>query len=248
MQVPGEILDHVHHSRRQDIGAVGEDVRERVAQEAQALAYGYAALQQEGPDLVDDGGALADQAGTNPMQCLQVELVDTLGGDKAHGGTLYGLGLARAIRARPHRALPQQNEEWGKSFVGLVPDFELTFERCEVLGSLAHLERNEKNSVQTGLAAQTQNAWTWMPVGRAGWHESNADKLLSDIQTEPMKSALLKAGFAKGDAEFLDLFVQNFKRIAGRMRWQGAHPACGTWLYSLRSPSRRRSRYAGSSV
>jgi hypothetical protein len=33
----------VHHSRRQDIGAVSEDVRERVAQEAQALAHGDAA-------------------------------------------------------------------------------------------------------------------------------------------------------------------------------------------------------------
>ena len=62
MQVPGETLDHVHHSRRQDIDAVSEDVRERVAQEAQALADGDAALEQEGPDLVDDGGALADQA------------------------------------------------------------------------------------------------------------------------------------------------------------------------------------------
>ena len=46
----------------------------------------------------------------------------------------------------------------------------------------------------------------------------NADKLLSDMQAEPMKSALLTAGFAKGDAEFLDLFVRNFKRIAARMR------------------------------
>jgi hypothetical protein len=58
-------LDHVHHSRRQDIDAVSEDVRERVAQEAQALADGDAALEQEGPDLVDDGGARPQSAGRN---------------------------------------------------------------------------------------------------------------------------------------------------------------------------------------
>lgn len=108
---------------------------------------------------------------------------------------------------------------WGKSFVGLAPDFELMFERFEVLGSLAHLERNEKDAVQEELAGNPQQGWAWMPVGRAGWHSSNADKLLSEIQAEPTKAALVKAGFAKGDPAFLDVFVTNFKRIAGRMRW-----------------------------
>ena len=32
----------------------------RMAQEAQALPHGDAALEQKGPDLVDDGGALTD--------------------------------------------------------------------------------------------------------------------------------------------------------------------------------------------
>ena len=34
-----------------------------------------------------------------------------------------------------------------------------------------------------------------------------------------MKSLLLKAVFANGDAEFLDLFILNFRRIASRIRW-----------------------------
>src|SRR3954447_26412104 len=59
------------------------------------------ALEQEGPDLIDDGGALADQARTNPMQRLQIELVDTLGGHESHGGTLhrlgYGFGVAEVV-------------------------------------------------------------------------------------------------------------------------------------------------------
>lgn len=107
---------------------------------------------------------------------------------------------------------------WGKSFVGLAPDFELMFERYEVLGSLAYLEGKDKASVQSQLAAQPPHDLVSMPVGRAGWHSSNADKLLSEMQAEPMKSAVLKAGFAKGDAAFLDLFIQNFKRIADRMQ------------------------------
>jgi hypothetical protein len=58
-----------------------------------------------------------------------------------------------------------------------------------------------------------------MPLGRAGWHTANAEKIIAEIQKDPMRSALIKAGFAKGDGEFLDAFVANFQRIAGRMRF-----------------------------
>ncbi len=109
--------------------------------------------------------------------------------------------------------------EWSKSFIGLAPDFELIFERFELLGSLAHLERNDKATVQQELLGEPRNGWAWMPVGRVGWHEANADQLVSEIQAEPTRDALTQAGFAKGDPEFVDLFVQNFRRLAGRMRW-----------------------------
>lgn len=109
--------------------------------------------------------------------------------------------------------------EWGKRFIGLTPDFELTFERFEILGALAHLERNTKADVQQELAGEPRHGWAWMPVGRVGWDERIADKLVSELQAEPMKAALVKAGFGKRDSEFIDVFVQNFRRIAGRMRW-----------------------------
>jgi hypothetical protein len=44
-------------------------------------------------------------------------------------------------------------------------------------------------------------------------------RLISEFQTEPLRSALIAAGFANGDPEFIDLFIRNFNRIAGRMRW-----------------------------
>jgi hypothetical protein len=54
--------------------ALGKDVRQFRAQEAGTLSYRDPALQQEGTNLVDDAGALADQPLTHPMQRLQVEL------------------------------------------------------------------------------------------------------------------------------------------------------------------------------
>jgi hypothetical protein len=109
--------------------------------------------------------------------------------------------------------------EWGKSFAGSGPDFELLLERFELLGSLAHFEKNGKADIQQSLSGGDRNAWTWMPAGREAWHEKNQRILIEELQAEPTKSALLKAGFAQSEGEFLDLFIQNFRYIAGRMSW-----------------------------
>lgn len=109
--------------------------------------------------------------------------------------------------------------DWSKSFIGLAYDFELIFDRFELLGSLAYLEQNNKAAVQAELAREPHNSFVRMPVGRVGWHAENADRLVAEIQAEPTKGALIRAGFAKGDPEFIDLFVLNFQRVAGRMRW-----------------------------
>jgi hypothetical protein len=93
------------------------------------------------------------------------------------------------------------------------------FERYEMLGSLAHLERNEKEGLKAEISGDPRQSWAFMPVGRAGWDSANAEKLVAEIQSDPMKSRLIEAGFAKADPEYLEMFVTNFKRVAGRMRW-----------------------------
>jgi hypothetical protein len=109
--------------------------------------------------------------------------------------------------------------EWGRSFVGLVPDFELMFERFEVLGSLAHLEKRQKDEVLTEMSASPPHGFCWMPIGRAFWDSRNGERLISEIQSEPFKVALVKSGFARGNAAFIDLFCQNFNRMARGLRW-----------------------------
>jgi hypothetical protein len=58
----------------------------------QSLPHRYPALQQESAHLIDHAGALTDQSLAHPMQRLQVELVDGLGGDELHGRALHRLG------------------------------------------------------------------------------------------------------------------------------------------------------------
>jgi hypothetical protein len=108
---------------------------------------------------------------------------------------------------------------WSKSFIGLTPDFVQLFEKFEMICALAHLEKNDKDAVRGSLAGDRQNGWTWMPIGRSAWHETYAVRIKAELRSDATKSALLKAGFAKGDPEFFDLFFENFSRIAGRPRW-----------------------------
>jgi hypothetical protein len=110
-------------------------------------------------------------------------------------------------------------EEWGQSFVGLIPDFERLFERFEMLGSLAYLEQNDKDTLKAALNGNPQQAFAWMPVGRAGWHTSNAQKIISEMQSEAPKKLYSAPDSRKAIRKFLELFVTNFSRVAGRMRW-----------------------------
>jgi hypothetical protein len=107
-----------------------------------------------------------------------------------------------------------------KSFAGVASDFEMMYARFELLGSLAHLEQHDDSNIESALAvAAPQANWMWMPVGRVGWDSANRERLAREIQSEPMRTALLKAGFARGSANFLELFLTNLGRIAERMRW-----------------------------
>jgi hypothetical protein len=106
-----------------------------------------------------------------------------------------------------------------KSFVGVSPDFELLFERFEMLASLAFLEATEEGVIEAALASPAPNGCIWMPVGRSGRHRDTCERLIKELQTEAMTKALLDAGFARGSKRHFELWVANFGRIAGRMRW-----------------------------
>jgi hypothetical protein len=110
--------------------------------------------------------------------------------------------------------------DWGKSFSSLEPDFEMMFERYEVLGSLIHFEGNDEARLEAGMAAASREPLTWMPLGRVGWHGKNLGKITEELKSEPIKQALLRDGYAKGKPRVLELFIENINRLASRMSWR----------------------------
>src|SRR5579863_2555486 len=90
--IASQIFNHANDTRRQDFWWRGQDTRQLGAQETLSLPYRNAALQQEGADLIDDAGALADQPLPYPVQRLQVELIGGLGRHEFHRWSLHRLG------------------------------------------------------------------------------------------------------------------------------------------------------------
>lgn len=110
---------------------------------------------------------------------------------------------------------------WCKSFSGAEANFELLFERFELMGSLAAFHENDEAQLEKAVeASEARNdVLAWMPVGRSGWHSAGARTLLQELEDETRIAELLKTGFAKGSRRFLQLFAENFKLCARRMSW-----------------------------
>ncbi len=106
---------------------------------------------------------------------------------------------------------------WRKRFAGLSPNFDLLFERYEMLGSLAHLEAAEKQCLQNVIADAENHIH--MSVGRSTWNAPVTNRLFDEFKTQDFRIALLQAGFARGDSDFIDLFLVNFTRNAKLVRY-----------------------------
>ena len=108
---------------------------------------------------------------------------------------------------------------WRSSFAGVSADFELVFERFELLAALAYLEECSEASLEQALTNTPHGPFARMPMVRAGWHDSSANSLIQEFQSETTITALLDAGFARNSRRFLELSMESFKRYVGKMSW-----------------------------
>ncbi len=109
-------------------------------------------------------------------------------------------------------------QDWSSSFAKLEPDFELMFERFEMLCSLAQLEATSSEHIAQSVHHQ-QIDFVWASVGRIGWHTQNLKKLTDELRSESFRNSILAAGFAKGKDDVLEIHVANIERVAARMAW-----------------------------
>jgi len=108
--------------------------------------------------------------------------------------------------------------QWRKSFVGVDAAFELLCERFEMLGALASLGKAGEAELEQQLATQGHMNFVWMPLGRVGWDSQVHRQLVQELKSDACSAELLRGGFARNSRKFLNLFIQNFNRVAGSMR------------------------------
>ena len=117
-----------------------KNVGQRGPQPGWSLCENQSSLEQERTQLVDDGSRSRDQAITNSMNGLQIELVIGLDGDEAHVLAFHGFGDRLCIHEvvlvglyerlhklgcnQPHimALLPQRASEEMRSGTRLQPD------------------------------------------------------------------------------------------------------------------------------
>lgn len=93
--------------------------------------------------------------------------------------------------------------DWSKSFAGLTDDFELLFDRFEIVTSLAYFERYTLAEVQQAKAnQQNHQQFIYTLAGRFGWRRSSYETVKQELQSETVKSKMLDSGFARGSPDF----------------------------------------------
>jgi len=138
------------------------------------------------------------------------------GGDNDYWKNLEGLQTRKTALSDN---LCELFGDWSGSFVGVLPNFEILVESWEILGSLAHLERFEIDEIEHELSRHASNGWAWFPIGRSGWHRDTRERILDDFLSDTMRPVLLDAGFGKGDDDFLQKCVANYRRLAHRIEF-----------------------------
>ena len=99
-----------------------------------------------------------------------------------------------------------------------MQDFEVLFERFEMLAAFAYLEATPESELEQALASPQGKVR--MPVGRIGWHSSSRERLVQELKAEATRKALIQAGFGMGSEKFTELFIDNLERLSDWMSWQ----------------------------
>jgi hypothetical protein len=93
-------------------------------------------------------------------------------------------------------------------------DYTRLFEKFEIIAGLVHLDvDSNKQYVET--AAQSNETFVRVPMGRALWDGSNREPVLRELASDESKAVLLQAGF--GDSTFLTAALQVLTRCMNYM-------------------------------
>jgi hypothetical protein len=110
------------------------------------------------------------------------------------------------------------SEGWTDDYLFAKGEYTTLFEHFELLGTLAYVTlSNDKASLQAAIQSPNRD-FVWAPMGRAAW-DGHTSRLIFDSWKGDLQPQLLKAGFARGDKDYLPLAIESIGRLASRINW-----------------------------
>ncbi|PTW38811.1 SIR2 family protein [Rhodovulum kholense] len=91
---------------------------------------------------------------------------------------------------------------------------------AEGLTAIRHLEATEKACLQEALSQlEHVRNYLWAPVGRGGWSYRYHENISKRFDDDEFVTVLAKAGFGRGDTEFIKLAIESYKRLLANLHW-----------------------------
>jgi hypothetical protein len=109
-------------------------------------------------------------------------------------------------------------EGWTVDYLFTKGVYTSLFEHFELLGTLAYITlSNDKVTLQAAIQSPNRD-FVWAPIGRAAWDGHTSRPILESWKGD-LQPLLLKAGFARGDQDYLPLAIDSISRLASRINW-----------------------------
>ena len=109
-------------------------------------------------------------------------------------------------------------EGWTDDYLFAKGEYTTLFEHFELLGTLAYVSlSNDKATLQAAIQSPNRD-FVWAPMGRAAW-DGRTSRPIFDSWKGDLQPQLLKAGFARGDKDYLPLAIESIGRLASRINW-----------------------------
>lgn len=108
-------------------------------------------------------------------------------------------------------------EVWTAETLGFVSDFEMLFEKFEMLAAMKHVERSTTEEIELAQA-DTDRGFraVRVPTGRIGWDNDRRMRLERELDAgSALRKKLISTGYARDD-RFIDLFIVNQQRLSSR--------------------------------
>lgn len=108
---------------------------------------------------------------------------------------------------------------WGRAFLSSTGKLSQDVLLLETLIAVRYLESSGISELREAMSHESGDNFIWVPVRRAGWDREFRRAILPKFENGEFVETLARAGFGRGDPDYLALAIENHSRVARRLHW-----------------------------